>query len=98
QDIYSSDSIPFADKGIPAINFIRFGHQLGGTFIHCRGDVIDYLSAESLERTTKFILDYSQEVINSVVFPIQRTVPAEMVEKIDKYLFKKELEEAKKDK
>ncbi|MEG1862031.1 MAG: M28 family peptidase [Oscillospiraceae bacterium] len=98
QDIYSSDSIPFADKGIPAINFIRFGHQLGGTFIHCRGDVIDYLSAESLERTTKFILDYSQEVINSVVFPIQRTVPTEMVEKIDKYLFKKELEEAKKDK
>ena len=98
QDIYSSDSIPFADKGVPAINFIRFGHQIGGAFIHCRNDVIDYLSPESLERTTKFILDYSDEVINSAVMPIDRTVPPEMVEKVDKYLNKKALEEARKDK
>ena len=98
QDIYSSDSIPFADKGIPAINFIRFGHQTGGAFIHCRHDVIKYLSAPSLERTTRFVLDYSAEVINSVAFPVERVVPTEMVEKVDKYLFKKELAEAKKDK
>ena len=96
QDIYSSDSIPFADKGIPAINFIRFGHQIGGAFIHCRHDVIDYLSPESLERTTKFILEYADEVINSVVFPVERTVPSEMVEKVDKYLAKKELADAEK--
>lgn len=98
QDIYSSDSIPFADKGVPAINFIRFGHQIGGAFIHCRNDVIDHLSPESLERTTKFILDYSDEVINSAVMPIDRTVPPEMIEKVDKYLNKKALEEARKDK
>lgn len=96
QDIYSSDSIPFADKGIPAINFIRFGHQIGGAFIHCRHDVIDYLSPKSLERTTKFILEYADEVINSVVFPVERTVPSEMVEKVDKYLAKKELADAEK--
>ncbi len=88
QDLYSSDSVPFADKGVPAINFIRFGHQIGGAFIHNRHDVINWLSPESLERTTKFILDYSDEVINSVVFPVERNVPAEMVEKIDKYLMK----------
>ncbi|MBQ3008747.1 MAG: M28 family peptidase [Oscillospiraceae bacterium] len=96
QDIYSSDSVPFADKGVPAINFIRFGHQIGGAFIHNRHDVINWLSPESLERTTLFILDYADEVINSVVFPVERTVPSECVEKIDKYLMKKEIAEAKK--
>lgn len=94
QEIYSSDSIPFADKGVPAINFIRFGHQIGGAFIHCRNDVIDYLSPESLARTTKFILDYSEEIINAVVFPVERKVPTEMVEKVDNYLAKKDLAEA----
>ena len=98
QDIYSSDSVPFADKGVPAINFIRFGHQIGGAFIHNRHDVINWLSPESLERTTLFILDYADEVINSVVFPVERTVPAECVEKVDKYLMKKEIAEAKKEK
>lgn len=95
QDIYSSDCIPFADKGIPAINFMRFGTP-GTAFIHCRNDVIKYLSADSLERTTKFVLGYGEELINSVVFPVERNVPSEMVEKVDNYLFKKELEEAKK--
>ncbi len=96
QDIYSSDSIPFADKGIPAINFVRFGHHVGGTMIHCRYDIKEHLSAEALEKTTKFVLDYGVELVESVVFPIERVIPPEMVEKVDKYLAKKELAEAEK--
>lgn len=96
QEIYSSDSIPFADKGVPAVNFIRFGHHVGGTFIHCRNDLAKFLSAESIAKTTQFVLDYGIELIESEVFPFERAVPAEMVEKVDKYLAKKELEEAKK--
>ena len=98
QEIYSSDSIPFADKGVPAVNFIRFGHHVGGTFIHCRNDLAKFLSAESIAKTTQFVLDYGIELIESEVFPFERTVPAEMVEKVDKYLAKKEMAEAKKDK
>lgn len=93
QDIYSSDSVPFADKGVPGINFMRFGTP-GGAFIHNRYDVIDYLTAESLERTTQYIGDYAEEIINSVVFPFERVVPPEIVEKVDKYLSKKDLEKA----
>jgi len=96
QDIYSSDSIPFADKGIPAINFVRFGHHVGGTMIHCRYDIKEHLSAEALEKTTRFVLDYGVELVESVVFPIERVIPPEMVEKVDKYLAKKELAEAEK--
>ncbi len=98
QEIYSSDSIPFADKGVPAVNFIRFGHHVGGTFIHCRNDLAKFLSAESIAKTTKFVLDYGIELVESEVFPFERVVPTEMVEKIDKYLAKKELAEAAKNK
>ncbi len=96
QELYSSDSVPFADKGVPAINFIRFGHHVGGTFIHCRNDLAKFLSVEALAKTTKFVLDYGIELVESEVFPFDRVVPAEMKEKIDKYLAKKEIEEARK--
>lgn len=96
QELYSSDSVPFADKGVPAINFIRFGHHVGGTFIHCRNDLAKFLSVEALAKTTKFVLDYGIELVESEVFPFDRVVPAEMKEKIDKYLAKKEIEEVRK--
>ena len=96
QDIYSSDSIPFADKGVPAVNFVRFGHHIGGTQIHCRYDVKEHLSAEALAKTTQFVLDYGVELVESVVFPFERVIPTEMVEKVDKYLMKKEEAEAEK--
>ena len=88
QDIYSSDSIPFADKGIPGVNFMRRA-AAGSSQIHCRNDVISILSGESLERTANFTVAFSDRMINSAFFPIERKMPDNMVEKIDKYLMKK---------
>ena len=88
QDIYSSDCMPFADKGIPAVNFMRRAAQ-GASQIHCRYDVIDILSAESMERTAKFVALFSDRVLNAKHFPIKKEMPANMVEKINKYLGKK---------
>ena len=88
QDIYSSDSIPFADKGIPGINFLRRAAQ-GAAQIHCRYDVIDILSAESMERTARFIAMFSDRVLGAKHFPIERKVPDNIVDKINKYLGKK---------
>ncbi len=88
QDIYSSDSIPFADKGIPGINFMRTA-ALGTTQIHCRYDVIETVTAQSLERTAKFIAAFSDRLVNAVFFPVDKKMPDNMVEKIDKYLRKK---------
>ena len=45
QDIYSSDSIPFSDKGIPAINLMRFGRP-GTAHIHDRHDTMSFISKE----------------------------------------------------
>lgn len=92
QSIYSSDSVPFTDAGVPSVNFCRDGAE-GGAFIHCRYDVIEYLSPQALAKTTAHILHYSESLINSVVFPVERVIPSETMAEIEKYLYKKELAE-----
>ena len=88
QDIYSSDSIPFADKGIPGINVIRTC-PMGGSQIHCRRDIIDILSADALENTCGFLAVLSDKLVNAAIFPIDKKIPDNIVEKVDKYLLKK---------
>ena len=95
QGIYSSDSIPFADNGIPAVNFSRDGEQ-GTSYIHCRHDIVDYLSEDAIGSMLDVVLDYSDFMVNAVVFPEKREMPQDMKEEVDKYLFKKELETAPK--
>lgn len=88
QDVYSSDSTPFADKGVPAISFARYG--VGGSNPgHNRFDRIEYLSAESLQHTSDFLLKFCERVVDAVVFPVPREIPENMVEAVNKYLKKK---------
>lgn len=94
QGIYSSDSIPFADSGVPAVNFARGGAH-GAAYIHNRYDTLEFLSADMLAKTTAHVLEFSKAVINAQVFPVGREIPQNMVEEVEKYLYKKELAEAK---
>ncbi|MGN0793023.1 MAG: M28 family metallopeptidase, partial [Aristaeellaceae bacterium] len=89
-DIYSSDCIPFADKGVPAVNLIRFGVS-GAGYIHDRRDNLKsgYLSAEALDITLQQALMFAQRVDAAKVFPIERRISDEIVKKVDEYLFKK---------
>ena len=91
QDIYSSDSIPFADNGIPGINFIRTAAE-GTTRVHTRYDVITQVDPEKLARTAGFALEFSKRTVNAEYFPIERKIPTDIVEKVDKYLRKKKPE------
>lgn len=93
QSIYSSDSIPFADNGIPAINFSRDGAK-GAVYIHNRFDTMEFLSAEALGKTLEIVLTYADTLINAAVFPVEKKIPDNIKEDIDKYLYKKELAEA----
>lgn len=90
-DIYSSDCIPFADKGIPAINFIRTAAP-GTTAVHTRNDVITQVDPAMLARTTGFALEFSKRTVNAAYFPIERKIPDEIKEKVDRYLRKKKPE------
>ncbi len=96
QGIYSSDSIPFADSGVPAVNFSRDGAP-GAAYIHNRYDTLAFLSAEGLEKTTCHVLAFGAAMANAQVFPVEKTIPQNMVEEVEKYLYKKELAEAAKE-
>lgn len=87
QSVYSSDSTVFADKGVPAVSFCRFGSE-GGAFIHNRHDVIRSLSAKALAATALFVKDFVEEMANAAVFPIPKKIPQNMIDEVDKYLRK----------
>ncbi len=92
QGIYSSDSIPFADSGVPGVNFSRGAP--GAAYIHDRFDTLSFLSADMLEKTTRIVLEFGKEMANAALVPVERKIPQNIVEDVEKYLYKKELSEA----
>lgn len=89
-DIYSSDCIPFADRGVPAVNLCRFGAQ-GAGYIHDRRDHLKtgFLDAAALNITLQQALFLAMRIDNAASFPIQREIAPEIMDKVDEYLFKK---------
>ena len=85
QGVMSSDSVPFADRGIPAINFARGGGQ-GMGFMHTRYDMISLISAEALAVVTDFAVAFSDRLVNAVIFPVPREIPKNIKDELDKYL------------
>ena len=89
QGVYSSDSTPFADAGIPALSFARMSAK-GGAVIHSRKDVIDHLSEPNYYHSCEFIEKFADSLINSVLFPIKKEIPDKVKEDLDYYNLRKE--------
>ncbi len=87
-DTYSSDCIPFADAGVPAVSIGRFGAQ-GMSYIHNRNDIIDYVSAKSLQKTAELTFLFTERMDKAACLPFERKMPEEMKKKVDEYLMKK---------
>ena len=87
-DTYSSDCIPFADSGVPAVSIGRFGTP-GMSYIHSRRDVIDYVCAPALEKTGRIALLFTQRMDKAVCLPFERKIPDDIRKKVDEYLSKK---------
>ncbi|MDE5715107.1 MAG: M28 family peptidase [Anaeroplasmataceae bacterium] len=94
QGVYSSDSTPFADHGIPALSFARVCGK-GGAEIHSRRDVLDFLDSKNYYATTAFINQFATRMIESVFFPVKPVIPSNMQEELDIYLGRKERPEKK---
>ena len=93
-DIYSSDSVPFADKGVPAVNLCRFGAP-GANYIHDRRDNLKskYIDERALDITLQQALCLTERVANAKVFPIAKEISPEIRTKVDEYLFKTKKED-----
>ena len=84
QDVYSSDSTPFADKGVPALSFARLAPPNTAT-IHNSYDTPDLMKARQLAEDVDFINLFVDTMANAVHCPVARVIPDNMKEKLDIY-------------
>lgn len=86
--VYSSDSTPFADKGVPAVSMARIA---GGNVapIHCRYDRMDLLSMEQLSDDIAFITEFTRRMAQAACCPVAREIPESVRKELDEYLFRK---------
>ncbi len=89
QGVYSSDSTPFADNGVPALSFARIAPQ-GGAVIHSRKDVMDFLEEDNYYKSCDFITTFAERMSSAVVFPVEQEIPGNMKEEIEYYFGRKE--------
>ena len=88
QDVYSSDSTPFADKGIPAVSFARIAPPNTAT-IHNSYDTVAVMKAEHMLADIDFICAFADRMANAVRMPVAREMPQNMKDKLDIYLCRK---------
>lgn len=88
QEVYSSDSTPFADQGIPAMSFARIAPHNTAT-IHNSYDTMAVMKMEHMEKDIAFITRFVDTMANAKHLPVKRIIPDNMKEKLDIYLFRK---------
>ncbi len=88
QDIYSSDSTPFADKGVPAVTFARAAQPNTAT-IHNSYDTVLLMSADQMEQDIAFITAFAARMAGAAMCPVKREIPDNIKEKLDVYLCRK---------
>ncbi len=91
--VYSSDSTPFADKGVPVVSLARLA---GGNVapIHCRYDRMDVLSMDQLSRDIAFITEFTRRMSQAACCPVAREIPENVKKELDEYLFRKRRDDA----
>ncbi|MBQ1962988.1 MAG: DUF4910 domain-containing protein, partial [Clostridia bacterium] len=88
QDVYSSDSTPFADKGVPAVSFARAaGRDLAP--IHNRYDTAAVMKTEQMQKDIDFITAFASRMANAAMCPVAREIPDNVKELLDEYLLRK---------
>ena len=88
QDVYASDSTPFADNGVPALSFARIAPNNTGT-IHNKYDTIALMSGDQMVKDIDFIVAFTDRMANAARCPVAKEIPANMKEKLDHYLNRK---------
>lgn len=89
QMVYSSDSTPFADAGVPAFTFARDADECGAATIHDRYDTMAVMSPEQMAADIDFMAAFADRMANAKYMPVAREIPEKMKEDLDKYLARK---------
>ena len=81
QTAHPSDSTPFADAGVPALTFNRWGRAAG----HSRRDLASPLSASGFAAFHQFMEAFAVRMDAADAFPIPREISKEMKDALDTY-------------
>ena len=90
--VYSSDSTPFADKGVPALSFARIAGPTQAV-IHNRYDTPAVLSDEQILKDSAFIAAFTETMADAVKCPVKREIPEKVKGDLDNYLGRKRKEQ-----
>ena len=88
QDVYSSDSTPFADKGVPTVSFARIAPNNTAT-IHNSHDTMKLMNGAQMVEDIDFLIAFTSRMANAKLCPVKREMPDNMKEKLDTYLCRK---------
>lgn len=88
QDVYSSDSTPFADKDIPAVSFARIAPQRTAV-VHLAYDTAAVMSAKQMADDIAFIELFTDKMVNAKCCPVSKEIPENIKTKLDNYLLRK---------
>ena len=88
QDVYSSDSTPFADKGVPAVSFARWAPNNTAT-IHNSYDTMAVMSGQQTAEDIDFLVSFVNRMANAAKCPVAKTMPYNMKDKLDNYMCRK---------
>lgn len=88
QDVYSSDSTPFADSGVPAVSFARIAPQNTAT-IHNSYDTLAVMSGRQMAEDIDLLCAFVDRMANARRCPVKREIPENMKTKLDEYLCRK---------
>ena len=88
QGVYSSDSTPFADRGIPAVSFARIAPNNTAT-IHNSYDTMAVMKGEQMAEDIDFLIAFTERMANAKRCPVKREMPDNMKQKLDEYLCRK---------
>lgn len=92
QGVYSSDSTPFADHGVPAVSFARIAPASQAT-IHNRYDTMAVLSEHQLVRDSAFVLEFTRRMADAAGCPVKREIPEKVRRELDEYLNRRRKEQ-----
>ena len=91
QGVYSSDSTPFADKGVPSLSFARIAPP-SQAVIHNRYDTAAVLSPQRIRDDSLFIAAFAGRMADAVRCPVGRAIPQKVRDELDVYLNRKRKE------
>ncbi len=91
--VHSSDSAPFADRGVPALGISR-GTRTAS--IHCSNDLTYPLCDREFGSIEDFAAALISRTGNAVTMPVGTGMPEDMKEKLDKYFHREKKTEEKK--